>query len=366
MRNVFNRFVCVAFVLNAQNVFAQGIEIIVLRNSAHAPNIIFPHVEDHSAPADIEKYVATTRAEEGLKELVPSGFKINIAQAGDIKPLSQFPQTKPRILVFANEYNDLSARPGGNRIAQIVDNLTAKGAEVFILPVASDIHLSQDHAASWRTLVSKSFHGVLAIGGTDFDPKFYDEENKYARDPNPIRDAAELRMLAQNYREGRTAIFGICRGHQACAIARNKDQEGTSHWNHLIQDIPKQTNAQLDHTNAWHRVRISSGTILAKILGRSEINVYSYHHQAAKNPIAKNFLIAAESIDPGQSIIEAAEWKDAFGFSVQWHPEIGGSLDGERLLQGMVELSIVVKEAENEEFFAAGGCNELRRRFLLP
>ena len=54
------------------------------------------------------------------------------------------------------------------------------------------------------------------------------------------------------------------------------------------------------------------------ILGRSSINVSSYHHQAVKK-VGKGLVVSARS---GDKIVEALENQDKNIIAVQWHPEL--------------------------------------------
>ena len=67
-------------------------------------------------------------------------------------------------------------------------------------------------------------------------------------------------------------------------------------------------------------VHISQGSLIARLAGRSEVEVNSYHHQSVQNP-GRNLRPVAFAPD---GIIEAVE--DATGrfiIGVQWHPERG-------------------------------------------
>ena len=71
---------------------------------------------------------------------------------------------------------------------------------------------------------------------------------------------------------------------------------------------------------ARHVVHISQGSLIARLAGRSEVEVNSYHHQSVQNP-GRNLRPVAFAPD---GIIEAVE--DATGrfiIGVQWHPERG-------------------------------------------
>jgi putative glutamine amidotransferase len=114
--------------------------------------------------------------------------------------------------------------------------------------------------------------GVCLSGGPDIDPKGYGEEE---RDPQlgttePTLDGYEL-ALAQLADARGMPVLGICRGVQTLNVARG----GTLHQ-HL--EGHRQTEAGRVTT---HSVRIEPGSRLARVMGVTEAEVNSFHHQAA-------------------------------------------------------------------------------------
>ena len=114
--------------------------------------------------------------------------------------------------------------------------------------------------------------GVCLSGGPDIDPHGYGEEE---RDPQlgttePTLDGYEL-ALAQLADARGVPVLGICRGVQTLNVARG----GTLHQ-HL--EGHRQTEAGRVTT---HSVRIEPGSRLARVMGVTEADVNSFHHQAA-------------------------------------------------------------------------------------
>ena len=167
-----------------------------------------------------------------------------------------------------------------------------------------------------QTLLDK-LDGVLFTGGGDISI------DKYKGLPHPRihgvdedRDTLELSML--NFcLKSEKAFLGICRGIQLIAIGTG----GT-----LFSHIEEQMTGALQHdysknfprTFLAHKIRVEKGTQLAEILGETEIEVNSLHHQGVRS-IGAKLKTAAYASD---GLIEAIEIPGhPFGVAVQWHPE---------------------------------------------
>ena len=113
-------------------------------------------------------------------------------------------------------------------------------------------------------------------------------------------------------------VLGICFGAQSLNVFRG----GT-----LIQDIPSIVATPVFHDDhgepeqpARHPVRMSNGSILARLAGTETMEVNSFHHQSVANP-GENLRAVATAPD---GVIEAIEDVNGkFVIGVQWHPERG-------------------------------------------
>jgi len=157
--------------------------------------------------------------------------------------------------------------------------------------------------------------GLVLTGGSDVDPALYSES------AHPKlgavfrgRDEFEIALCREALRRD-LPILAICRGHQVLNVATG----GT-----LFQDIPSQVSGAVDHdpeTERWeraHDVQVLPGTRLREILGRDEVGVNSFHHQAVKD-LGRGLVVSARAAD---GVIEGIEAPDRrFALGVQWHPE---------------------------------------------
>jgi putative glutamine amidotransferase len=157
--------------------------------------------------------------------------------------------------------------------------------------------------------------GVLLSGGPDLAP------GAYHAPPHPELGATEPGLDAFEYAVVREAlrrelpILGVCRGAQALNVTRG----GTLHQ-HLPdvageEIVHRQT---LDGRRPTHSVTVLEGTLLARLLGTSRLEVNSFHHQAVDR-LGEGLRVAARAPD---GTIEAIEDPDRpFVLAVQWHAE---------------------------------------------
>jgi putative glutamine amidotransferase len=164
--------------------------------------------------------------------------------------------------------------------------------------------------------IEGEFDGVVIGGGDDVDPVRYGRNILEGANVeiDHGRDAVDFSVFEEAWRS-HVPVLGICRGLQVVNVARG----GT-----LVQDLPLERPSEVAHSRPKeenrrdHPVTVEPGTRLARIAGRSEIDVNSRHHQAIERS-ADGFVVAATAPD---GVIEAIEAKDGrWLVAVQWHPE---------------------------------------------
>lgn len=156
--------------------------------------------------------------------------------------------------------------------------------------------------------------GVILAGGDDLDPASYGETNVACKGILDSRRQAHDLALARQTRQHGIPTLGICLGAQLLNVAAGGS---------LVQDIPSEVPDALAHSGRTgsrqrHPVSIEPGSRLASILGGTQVDVNSGHHQSVK-AAGSGLAIVARSAD---GVIEAVE--DAahpFYVGVQWHPE---------------------------------------------
>jgi putative glutamine amidotransferase len=168
--------------------------------------------------------------------------------------------------------------------------------------------------------------GVVLTGGDDVNPRLY-AKGLPGHVGGPVavtpergdRDLRELLLIDEVFRR-RKPLLAICRGQQILNVALG----GT-----LIFDISSQVPRAVNHLRTdkrdeiVHEVRLTPGSVLAKIAGGQTLAVNSTHHQAVAR-VATPLRVTAVSVD---GVIEGLELKRNGSrwlpmlLSVQFHPE---------------------------------------------
>nr|WP_202511426.1 gamma-glutamyl-gamma-aminobutyrate hydrolase family protein [Streptomyces sp. SID3343] len=198
------------------------------------------------------------------------------------------------------------------------DAVVAAGGVPVVLPADAahaDVYLDRIDA-------------LVLAGGGDVDPAGYGAEpHPRTGGVNPLRDASEL-MLLRGALERRLPVLGICRGLQLLNVARG----GTLHQ-HLPEVVGSDVHASAPATWSTHGVRARPDTHVARLHGRLDLDVVTYHHQGIDR-LGRGLTATAHAPD---GTIEAVE-DHAFPFlvAVQWHPEMR---DDPSLLRGLVRVA---------------------------
>ncbi len=174
--------------------------------------------------------------------------------------------------------------------------------------------------------------GLLLPGGADVDPRRYGEAAIPGLGEVRVEaDRVELHLVRAAARRA-LPVFGICRGIQVLSVAMGGS---------LYQDLRHQQVTTVDHTGSRpvgrdhlvHPVRIDPSSELAKLVGATQIEVNSLHHQGIKT-VAPRLRAVAWSPD---GVIEGVEGEQGFLVAVQWHPEeLQAQPWGRRLFEGFV------------------------------
>ena len=157
--------------------------------------------------------------------------------------------------------------------------------------------------------------GLVFSGGPDLDPAVYGHARhpQLGPDVDLISDEYELALLA-GAAERDLPMLGICRGMQALNVARG----GTLH-----QHLPDRTGLEhLQSHEAYlpaHPVTVEPSSLLHRLAASRELEVNSFHHQAADR-IGRGLEVAARAAD---GTVEAL-WDPTarFCLGVQWHAEL--------------------------------------------
>jgi putative glutamine amidotransferase len=150
--------------------------------------------------------------------------------------------------------------------------------------------------------------GIVLSGGPDLHPSAYGHDEHPDLGPTePDLDRFEI-SLVRRADARRLPTLGVCRGAQVLNVARG----GTLH-----QHLPghRQTEAGSETT---HDVRLRDRSNVASLLGRTQLGVNSFHHQAIDR-LGDGLRVAGRSEDGLVEAIEDPERDYVVG--VQWHAE---------------------------------------------
>jgi putative glutamine amidotransferase len=191
----------------------------------------------------------------------------------------------------------------GNESAYI-KAIEENGGTAIVIPITSNQSVIEDYVSR--------LDGLVLTGGKDIPPAVYGQR------PHPsvkVITDEQYKIedkLIKLWLAGKKPILGVCLGMQFANVALG---------GMLIQDIPSQITNSVKHRGdgVYHNIKIEPDSRLAKILGKTNENVLSIHHQAV-DKLGKKLKIVARSDD---GVIEAIECADCdYGIFVQWHPEL--------------------------------------------
>lgn len=177
-----------------------------------------------------------------------------------------------------------------------IDAVNRSGGLAIALPTTDD----EEVLSGYMEKIS----GLVVIGG-DFDvaPHHYGEKDQgQVRMLNEARTRFEKTMLERAWKR-RLPILGICGGMQILNVVCG----GT-----LVQHVD-------GHERCEHVIHLQEGTRLRQVMGKSEVQANSTHHQIV-GKIGEDLRVCAKAHDGCVEAIEASD-ENYFCLGVQWHPE---------------------------------------------
>lgn len=176
-----------------------------------------------------------------------------------------------------------------------------------------------------------SLDALILSGGGDVDASAYGgtpHETTY--NLSTERDGFELDLARAALERKKLPVLCICRGMQVLNVVRG----GTLHGH-----IPDKFGEKVAHRlpprrPTRHGVRVDATSRLAEILGATETEVCSWHHQAIDR-VGKGLEAVAWSED---GVIEAVEYRGhPWCIGIQWHPEMqAGEAPHRRLFEALL------------------------------
>lgn len=212
-------------------------------------------------------------------------------------------QAEPRtVIALTTEVLDAPWYEGRRRYQLFTDYnrcLRAAGAVPLLIP-------GDTPPADLPALLERA-DGVLTTGGDDADlrPLGGPAPTPECKPVPAIQQEMNL-ALTRHVLDRDMPLLAVCFGMQMLGLAH-----GADFVQHLPEDPP--------HTGgARHAVRLDAGSALAGLVGGTEIDVPSFHHQALGSG-ADGIVVSGRAPD---GVIEAIEVPGhRFAVGVQWHPE---------------------------------------------
>ena len=181
------------------------------------------------------------------------------------------------------------------------------GGLPFLIPYRTDLSLIPQ--------IIDTLEGVLFSGGNDLDPSLYGQTYHAKAVPiDPDRQRFEMALLAEVERR-RVPALGICLGSQLMNVYRGGS------LNQFLPEIPRDPlleHRKLDDVLPRHGVHLRGDSIVAELLGKTDIDANSSHKQSI-NRLGRGLRIIGTAPD---GVIEGVEDPSLPLFlGVQWHPE---------------------------------------------
>ncbi|MBD1890671.1 gamma-glutamyl-gamma-aminobutyrate hydrolase family protein [Coleofasciculus sp. FACHB-SPT9] len=175
--------------------------------------------------------------------------------------------------------------------------------------------------------------GLIFSGGGDIDPAVYnDSSHPTVYNVDHQRDTFEL-ALAKLVLDTDIPVLGICRGLEILVVATGGN---------LVQHLPDEFGDAIAHRThqsrfCEHHVQIDPDSRLAAMIGITESEIVSWHHQAVRT-VPPGWRVTARASD---GVIEAMEHKQhPWAIALQWHPELAlQDPYQQRIFQALVETA---------------------------
>lgn len=338
------------------SVWAKDIsELINWKPHKEHPGMVLPVLNGETPQQAIDRYrnaiYRTPDLEKAMKrhEVTRDMLKGNSWDPISIDAIKESPRA--HILHMANKFNDY--QPGFYRIWDFIKPVIRNDGVAYLLPISVDASLSKNQAQEFREIVAGTFDALFGMGGEDVNPSEYGEKvtHSNASEVVPTRDASEIKMIKTYMRKKRGVYYGICRGSQICYVAKGGK---------LKQDIFVEgvTNPHID---VWHSVKIvkEDDNLMRAFVGKDEVNIYSYHHQAVREGTADVKINSTHGRGKNY-VVEGYQFKNGLGLTFQFHPEMMHNEDGDRMMDGLVKYASFVKTQRK----LGPSCINLVQKFL--
>ena len=192
-----------------------------------------------------------------------------------------------------------------------IDAVRRAGGLPFLIPPGE---------SAWEEVLAV-VDGVLITGGADINPELYGGDGSHPKLTrlDHERDEMELSLVRHLVDVTPAPTLCICRGMQVLNVAL-----GGSLYEHVADVHPEDVHRGPDGGWTVQPVEVVPSSLLAEVMGATQVATYSGHHQGVKT-LAAGLKISASASD---GIVEAIEHPSLpWMIGVQWHPEITAAED---------------------------------------
>ncbi len=224
------------------------------------------------------------------------------------------------------------------RIAIILDENTSTGgtryeaAKGYFRGVsnAGGLPLGIPYLPEVVDIVLKEFDGLISVGGRFAYPDDWYISGEVSKAPPSERLDVE-RAIVEGFLEMDKPILGICAGMQmlACLSGCRLTPDLRTSFPHANEH---------DRRDHLHAIDLLPESRLAKIVGKSRIEVNTFHREAVAQ-LSPAVLASAQAED---GIVEAIEViSSSFAIGLQWHQELFADADhpGNTVFRAFVEAA---------------------------
>ncbi|HEY2461874.1 MAG TPA: gamma-glutamyl-gamma-aminobutyrate hydrolase family protein [Candidatus Acidoferrum sp.] len=235
---------------------------------------------------------------------------------------------------------EAEATHNSRKISEYEEAVRKAGGEPILLSLSKPAELQS-------TLPSLDAF-VLPGSPADIKPADYGAPDLGLSAPaDPLREQADRAILKSALAEHKP-VLAVCFGCQLLnvylggSLIQDLRQETGTKTPHRRKDLTPEPNADPQHPATFE-----AGSRLEKIVGGTQAEINSSHHQAIADP-GKNLRITARATD---GTVEAVEWTGDSNWviGVQWHPErMTGDPFSDRLFGEFISAARAVRKSAAE------------------
>lgn len=294
---------------------------------------IIPELDNGSPELFAELYLAAMKASEFGKLEDAQRVKLSTSTK-KFEKLPSSTKEHPLVAVILDRPNQMGTQ--SKYVKTVTTSFQLEGPRLYSVPSGLSAILTDREMDQFREQL-RSFDGMLGIGGDDPHPATYGKRDtsKVQGDISLLRDREVSGYLMDYLEHGRGRMYVICGAHQKLGIL---DGQG---FHTDVSDLTLQPHLVPDKM-VLREVRAAADSEIALAAGSTQFMTSNSHHAAIDpaNPqgldLPTRTRVVAYNINKDGSRGEVAmgmDLKDNAGFGTQFHFELRGSREEERMVK---------------------------------